>query len=492
MGSNDPLLRMPQICLEASRKAGVPSPATSASYEDRKRSEDDFRSAFLRYLGGQHLLPYFLKSMCPHPILVPNSFMASLKEFHVALSAAFTNIVQRWVVDEEADLPSRMPLERQEEDILRWIHKLTEDKLFPAYDGHQGNWRPDFLLPANEADGLFKVCEINGRFPSNGLDLNARVFKALDDSETKPLDLDVVGDGDYMIDRLKALFYPGWPVRFVHNREHNLLIEALMRDIEDMKPRLLALDDLHLVADETSPTGYKLQCVGESASSADSQDGNMEDIYQIALRLFIDEFNSLSPEMQRQLAFHSNNDIRSILLIHDKRILGILLQELDDLVTKHHVLTQRQADLLRGGVVFTINPGSKELEQLTDSYYQGTVSKDDFILKSIRSGRGDGIFLGQDLSTSEWEAILADMKNPALTPGRTVYVIQPLVEQAEGDTFLDEEIGVQRTRRVGTYHSMHGEFVSLGVWRVGLLSSRTTNMTTGDTWKLGTMVPKMN
>ncbi|EAW23663.1 uncharacterized protein NFIA_032270 [Aspergillus fischeri NRRL 181] len=491
MGSNDPLLRMPQICLETSRKAGMPSPATSASYEDRKRSEIAFSSAFVRYLGGEHVLPYFLKSMCPHPVLVPNTFMASLKEFHVALSAALTNIVQRWVVDEKADLPSRMPLERQEEDLLKWIHEITEDELFPAYDGHQGNWRPDFLLPANEADG-FKVCEINARFPSNGLDLNARVYKALANSETKPPDLDVAGDPGRMMASLKALFHPGWPLRFVHNRENNPLIEALMRDLGDMKPRLLTPDDLHLVADETSPTGYKLQCVRESASPADDQDGNLEDVHQIALRLFLDEFASLSPEMQRQLAFHSNNDIRSILLIHDKRILGILHQELNDLVSKHHVLTQRQADLLRKRVVSTIIPGSKELEQLTDSYYRGNVSKDDFILKPIRSGRGEGIVLGQELSTFEWEAILADMKNAALTPYRTVYIIQPLVEQAEGDMFLDEEIGVQRTRRVGTYHSMHGEFVSLGVWRVGLSTNRTTNMTTGDAWKMGSMVMKMN
>ena len=119
MGNNDPLLRMPQICLETSRKAGIPSPATSASYEDRKHSEDAFSSAFARCLGGEDMLPYFLKFMCPHPILIPNSFMASLKEFHVALSAALTNIVQRWFADEEADLPSRMPLEKEEEAILR-------------------------------------------------------------------------------------------------------------------------------------------------------------------------------------------------------------------------------------------------------------------------------------------------------------------------------------------------------------------------------------
>lgn len=316
--------------------------------------------------------------------------------------------------------------------------------------------------------------------------------KALDNSEIKPIDLDVAGESGHMMAHLRALFHPGWPLRFVHNRENNPMIEALNRDLRDMEPRLLTPDDLHLVADETSPTGYKLQCVRGLALSSENQDFNMEDIHQIALQLHLDEFALLCPKMQRQLAFNSNNDIRSIFLIHDKRILGILHQELDDLVTKHHVLSQRQADMLRKRVIFTIIPRSKELERLTDSYYQGNVSKNDFILKTIRSGRGQGIVLGQELSTFEWEAILADMKNATLTPNRTVYIIQPLVEQAEGDMFLDEEIGVQRTRRVGTYHSMHGEFVALGLWRVGLATNRTTNMTTGDTWKMGSMVTKMN
>lgn len=368
---------------------------------------------------------------------------------------------------------------------------MTENKTFPTYDGHQGNWRPDFLLPANEADE-FRVCEINARFPSNGMDLNARVFRALANQENKPAYLDVASDPEHMLASLKALFHPERPLWFVHNQEKNLLIESLMKDLEDMKPRLLTLDDLHLVADEDSPTGYKLQCRRESGSSADSEDGDMEDIHQVALRVFLDDLALLSPEMQRQLAFISSNDIRSMLLVHDKRILGILHQELDELVTKHHVLTARQAELLRKRVIFTIIPGSKELEKLTDSYYQGNVSKDDFILKPIRSGGGDGIVLGKQLDTSEWEAILANMKNATLASDRTLYIIQPFLEQAEGDMFLDEEIGIQPTRRVGTYHSMHGKFVSLGMWRVGLSSNKTTNMHTGGAWKMGSVMTKVN
>ncbi|KAI9040406.1 uncharacterized protein KD926_008363 [Aspergillus affinis] len=434
MANIDPFLRMPQICLAASRKA----------------------------------------------VLVPNRFISSLKEFHVALATALTNIVQRWVVD-ESDLPSRMPLERNEEDILRWIHELTEKKLFPAYEGHQGNWRPDFLLPRDK-DG-FQVCEINSRFPSNGIDLTALIYKSLDDSKIKPPDLGVAGDPEHMLSRLTALFHStqARSLHFVQNEENHPMVESLMRFLGDLNPRLLKPDDLRLVSDKTSPTGYKLQ-------SAD-----MEDIQQVALRLFTRELASLSPEMQRQLAFLSSNDIRSMFLIHDKRILGILHQELNDLVNKHRVLSRRQADMLREHAIFTILPGSKELQELSDSYYQGKVSKDDFILKPIRSGRGQGIAFGEDLSISEWEAILADMKKPEITiPNRTVYVIQPVVDQAEGNMFLNEEAGVQPVQRVGTYHSMHGEFAALGAWRVGVSANRTTNMAMGDAWKMGSVVMKMN
>lgn len=91
-----------------------------------------------------------------------------------------------------------------------------------------------------------------------------------------------------------------------------------MRDLGDTKPRLLTPDDLHLVADKTWLTGYKLQCMRESGSSADYDTETMEDIHQVELRLFLDEFAALPPEKQRQLAFLSSNDVRSMLLIHYK------------------------------------------------------------------------------------------------------------------------------------------------------------------------------
>jgi hypothetical protein len=43
----------------------------------------------------------------------------NLRELHEALVLAITNIVERWWTDIDAKLPQRMPLEPQEEDLLR-------------------------------------------------------------------------------------------------------------------------------------------------------------------------------------------------------------------------------------------------------------------------------------------------------------------------------------------------------------------------------------
>lgn len=71
----------------------------------------------LRPLSGRGTCtPVRLKSRCPHPVLVSNKFIASLKEFDIALSVALTNIVQSWVVDDEADFIADAPREARGEN----------------------------------------------------------------------------------------------------------------------------------------------------------------------------------------------------------------------------------------------------------------------------------------------------------------------------------------------------------------------------------------
>ena len=65
---------------------------------------------------------------CPRPVLVTKQHQEQLVQLQDALAAAIVDIVDRWWTDGEARFPERMPLKKEEEDLLRvWfisVHKL--------------------------------------------------------------------------------------------------------------------------------------------------------------------------------------------------------------------------------------------------------------------------------------------------------------------------------------------------------------------------------
>jgi len=75
---------------------------------------------------------------------------------------------------------------------------------------------------------------------------------------------------------------------------------------------------------------------------------------KVALELHQWEMKALDQDILKALAPLCFNDLRTIFLVHDKRMLGIVLQELDSLVYRHNVLTLEEAEMLRNGIVPTI------------------------------------------------------------------------------------------------------------------------------------------
>ena len=59
------------------------------------------------------------QTACPRPILVHERHQQHLRDLHDALTAAITDIVERWWTDQDACFPDRMPLEKQEEELLQ-------------------------------------------------------------------------------------------------------------------------------------------------------------------------------------------------------------------------------------------------------------------------------------------------------------------------------------------------------------------------------------
>jgi hypothetical protein len=319
-----------------------------------------------------------------------------------------------------------------------------------------------------------QVCEINARFFTMNIAEAFQLSLALSDRAANVPGLQPNVLPGVLLERFCGMFDAQKPIHLVVGREDPMIIKKVLPLLEKhtgIRPKVVHVSDLCLVSDTGSATGYKLcaQYKGLSADNGTSpakEGEGLEEVHQAGLRLFQDEYSSLSPEILQHLALCSINDMRAIFLLADKRILGIILQELDDLVHQHQVLTPVQAAILRQHIVPTILPGSPELESLTSKYKAGKVAKDDYLIKPCREARSIGIMFGDELPNSEWESHLTSMQDPHLYSNKTQYVIQPVVRSPPFKALLDEESGICDAHFVGMYHVFNGIFSHLGNCRL--------------------------
>ncbi|KAJ5100508.1 hypothetical protein N7456_006560 [Penicillium angulare] len=432
----------------------------------------------------------------PHPVNLATDILQELRQLHEALDVAVTNIVDRWWTDKEADLPSRMPLEPQEVELLQWIHARTEEGKMPSFLSHKGVWRPDFLLDRVDdgtGDGKIKarICEINARFAFNMFLHTMYGHQALIDLGAQERGFTPAAKPENILNSLLKLFNTRKPIHILKASENAFtlsLLPHLMAEQTGITPRTIGPSDLKLRPNPNSNTGYDLLCRKTQENSFCQEDEGFEEIHQVILQLNQKEIGSIPVEMLQQISVRSINDFRSILLAHDKRMLGIIREELDDLVYKHEVLTPRQADFLREGIVHTLIPGSKEITKLIEQSEDLNVIKDNYIIKPIRLGATEGIIFGDDLSPEEWMSTLRSMQDPELSI-QSQSIIQTRIEQPRFDLFIGEEEGVRSTYIVGCYHAIDGRFGGLGVWRTG--SGRLCSFDNGGMW-LASVVPLLN
>ncbi len=109
--------RIQQISLSLSARTGTIVPAATANVEQRRKDLQLLRQALDLELESW---PLKLNTRFPpSPLYIPLTHINELERLQVALSKALTNIVGRWYIDQEANFPSRMPLEDHEERVLK-------------------------------------------------------------------------------------------------------------------------------------------------------------------------------------------------------------------------------------------------------------------------------------------------------------------------------------------------------------------------------------
>jgi hypothetical protein len=259
-------------------------------------------------------------------------------------------------------------------------------------------------------------------------------------------------------------------------------------------PRIVDLADLRLVADSRSKSGYTLcavfrnlqrgAAIPDVSSLFFTSEGELvEEIYQVGLELHQRELLAMRPEMLREISLRCFNDMRTILLVHDKRMLGIVKQELQKQVALR-VITERQAMILDRGIADTLLPGSLELNSLMMRSEANPNLRNEFLLKPIRSGKGDGIVFGEDLGSVEWLAALRRQMDPALGLEGSCVVQRRIVPRLY-DVVLRASGEKMRCPLIGTYHVVHGDLLGLGIWRSS--NDRICAVSHGGAWLCSVM-----
>ncbi|KAK2597432.1 hypothetical protein QQS21_005980 [Conoideocrella luteorostrata] len=446
-------------------------------------------------------------AICPRPVLVGKHHLQRMEDIHEALTAAITDIVQRWWSDSDARLPIRMPLEPEEEEHLKWLDAQTACGNIPSFAKRLGSWRPDFLVEdlQHGQDGAplqenFSTTEINARFSFNGYMHEVygqlALDKAIDEMGGEARRLVSATSGKEIMNGLFELFRHDQPLHLLKEQEDGIDIHMFIDAVErrlGIKPRIIKPEELRLVPHSESKTGYQLYCIADQAdctgTGTDGASGSLvaatkptvapgalfkrevvthdgevlERVFQVGLELHQREIAALSPELLREVSLRCFNDLRTILLVHDKRMLGIVKQELPRLVARS-VLTPQQSSILERGIVDTYLPGSQELDTLLQASLSQPDVKNAYILKPIRGGKGAGILFGDDIDQSRWIETLKHLKlSTKVQP--TSYVVQRRIVPRLYDMVLEATGELRRYPLVGTYHVVNGRLLGLGTWR---------------------------
>ncbi|KAK5998916.1 hypothetical protein PT974_01300 [Cladobotryum mycophilum] len=387
-----------------------------------------------------------------YQMYINRSIIAQLVELQSALSKAATNIIGRWFVDEEANFPERMLIQDNEEHLLRWV---AASGVVPPYAGRQGCSRPDFLFSAVSRKPFQPViCEINARFPYNSWLLMGPLSAPFDKLGLDKAGLRTGHDPLALEEAIFKLFDSSRPAHVLMGSEwpgfdvH--LLPALFKAKNRPTMRIISPADLHLTPDIDSPTGYHLSCtVRDSASGSETQ----ERVWQLSLDIVQAELGAIDMDILKEISRICINDLRSIYLLHDKRFMGIILEEIDNMVEAGTIDTT-EARTLREGIAPTYLPGSAGWISAMASD-----SRDKFILKSAREGVGKGHVFGHSVSQEEWDSLLQKAGEATELVDGKAFALQRRVDQVQLESLDWQGESMDNFHLVGAWAAVNGVYL---------------------------------
>lgn len=309
------------------------------------------RAEFLRgmYRAAGQVVPWPEDVFNPYPIALDADEVDRLMLLGRAIHDGIHAVVRGFAHDER--IRDRFLLD---ERLIEILHRAANEPYTI------GMFRPDFVI---DERGEFRVCEINARFSANGYAINDIVDGALGAVAYLPDDVQRIEGMSRIREVMTAEFRDGRPVAVVLSSESGGEIFLLLRDFERIKT--------------TTKT-----------SALDAH-------YVLELDRF--ELLEFAPDVLEHIIRNgSRNDVRTLILVHDKRLLSILS---DPSIMRDHVDAQSCA-LLARHIIHT-RPAS-------DAYVReaALANPQEWVIKPSSGGRGVDVLIGHETPRDVWESRL--------------------------------------------------------------------------------------
>lgn len=363
-----------------------------------------------RRLGQSGLVP--LEQVATRAVIVSPGYLSGLRALAPLLDAALRGVVDRYFHDQRIRDIYRLP------EALEAILRLAARQPYQL-----GFCRPDFVY---DRSGQARICEIGARYPMNGWMITHHFVEACA-AQAAGLGLRLQREHGTFLDILEKLHPVGARVAIVHAAEQGGEIFCMARALESRgirfihaHPSSLQLRGGRLYA-EAQPID---RCILEMDRS------ELALIPEQALRALICEVPYF-------------NDVRTLILIHDKRVLAVL----HDADIMRDVLGEADYRILRRYLIPTwVLANTSECERM--------LARDgEMIVKRSSGGRGVDTLVRSAVSADQWrQRILQD---------RALDMYQEYVDQCEL-----HEPGLRRDiKLVGAQLLFNGRHLGAAVFR---------------------------
>lgn len=356
-----------------------------------------------RHISDQELWDrVFGKYLGKDPIISRNAFAGSavmltpgyqhdMKRLCSVLNKACRAIVLNYFEDDR--IRRYYQLDQALEDVL----KKASGKPY-----HTGFYRPDLLY---DLTGQAKICEIGARYPFNGWMLS--YYLELMDRETDgrgreagAKDVDLAD----LMDDLYGKLAPAGRIALVHEDEKGTEIFYLQEELARRGLELLSVN----------PRDLKLE-KGVVCSEGLA-------FLQFILEMDREELRKIDPEVMDKLIEQGAcyNDIRTLILVHDKRILAVMY----DPEIMGTYLNEEEYLFLRDYLIpsFVIT----DPKDCDDFIY----TEQNLIMKLNSGGRGIGAYIKKECNADEWAGLVRTYWKQYLIQR---FVEQKLFDDAEND-----------------------------------------------------------